>query len=84
MLPSSMAFCSWNSLPTSLSGSSSFIRPRAWSLTCTGSPYSRSSKHTWQTFFCLATSWQMTVFLYLQVNTRIACRLGVRLALGVQ
>ena len=39
--------------------------PSAVSLAWTGMPYSRSSRHTWHTFFAFATSWQMMVALYL-------------------
>ena len=47
---------SLNSLPTSLSGRDSSSMPRAVSLAWTGMPYSRSSRHTWHTFFAFATS----------------------------
>ena len=56
---------SLNSLPTSLSGRDSSSMPSAVSLACTGMPYSKSSRHTWHTFFAFATSWQMMVALYL-------------------
>ena len=51
---------------TSLFGMTSFVLiPRAESRTWTGRPYSKSSKHTWQTFFNLLHVWQTSVFLYL-------------------
>lgn len=70
---------SLNSLPTSLSGKDSSSMPRAVSLAWTGMPYSRSSRHTWHTFFAFATSWQMMVALYLYDSQELACKIPPKL-----
>lgn len=54
------------SLFTSLLGMASLeLIDRAVSRTCTGKPYSRSKRQTWQTFFNLLHVWQISVFLNL-------------------
>lgn len=62
-LPRDCLSASWNSRPTSLSGTSSTTAFIAVSRAWTGRLYLRSSRHTWHTFFALATSWQMMVAL---------------------
>ena len=62
------------SLLTSLLGIASLeLMAKVVSQNWTGNPYSRSSRHTWQTFLSLQHVWKTSVFLYL------ASRLGLHL-----